>query len=199
MVFAGQWLRFELKFLRELLVVLSWAFLLTAILLSLPYGLGAAEPDLKPGDRIGPHNWQRVQGLVGENLLRRIKQGYTLVIKQSRSVGPPREYGLATARYASQVRLATNGELINYVAGLPFPDLDFSDPQVGLKLAWNFYWRWIGDDSKTGGGTGEGKIIRYAIEKDGSERRADVLHHTINNARPSYTDSKPVLPDMTHR
>jgi hypothetical protein len=200
MVFPGQLLRLELRLLRAVLIVRSCPcpFLLIAILLGLPYGLGAAEPDFKPGDRIGPHNWQRVQGLVGENLLSRIKQGYTLGIKQSRSVGPPREYGLATARYASQVRLGTNGELINYVAGLPFPDLDFSDPQVGVKLAWNFYWRWIGDDSKTGGGTGEGKIIRYAIEKDGSERRADVLHHTIKTRGRVTLDSKPVVAGYEH-
>ena len=32
--------------------------------------LSAADTDLKPGDVIGPDNWQRVQGMVGENLLR---------------------------------------------------------------------------------------------------------------------------------
>jgi hypothetical protein len=102
--------------------------------------------------------------MVGENLLNRIKQGYSLQIKQGRSMGVPKEYNAATGRYL-EARLGSNGELFDYVAGLPFPDVHFSDPQIGLKMAWNFYWRWLGDDYKTGGGTGRGKIIRYAIEK----------------------------------
>src|SRR5919109_1053204 len=142
-------------------------------------GLWATESDLKPGDTVGPHNWQKVQGMVGESLLNRIKQGYTVRIKPSSLVGTPKEYKTATARYSGQVELGSNGELLNYVAGLPFPDVNLTDPQIGLKLAWNFYWRWLGDDYKTGGGTGEGKIVRYVIEQNGSERRADVLHHTI--------------------
>src|SRR4029453_12783428 len=142
------------------------AILLT--LLAISSHCSANEMDLKPGDTIGPHNWQRVQGMGGKNLLNRIKQGYTLQIKQGRSMGVPKEYNAATSRYSGEARLGSNGELLNYVAGVPFPELHLNDPQVGLKMAWNFYWRWIGDDYKTGGGTGEGKIIRYAIEKDGS-------------------------------
>jgi len=139
----------------------------------------SAEAELKPGDVIGPTNWERVKGMVGENLLNRIKQGYSFQIKSDPRIGPPREYAAATAKYAAEVKLGAQGELLNYVAGEPFPKLSLNDPQAGLKLAWNFYWRWIGDDYKTGGGTGQGKIIRYAIERDGSERRADVLHHSI--------------------
>ena len=158
----------------------------------------ANDADLKPGDLIGPENWQKVQGMVGENLLNRIKQGYTLQIKQGRSIGVPKEYTAATVRYSSEAKLGSNGELLYYVAGLPFPDVHLTDPQVGLKMGWNFYWRWIGDDYKTGGGTGEGKIIRYAIEKDGSERRADVLHHTIKTRGRVTLDSKPVLDGYEH-
>jgi hypothetical protein len=65
-------------------------------------------------------------------------------------------------------------------------------------MAWNFYWRWVGDDYKTGGGTGGGKIIRYAIEKDGSERRAEVLHHTIKTRGRVTLDSKPWLDGYEH-
>jgi hypothetical protein len=66
------------------------AFLLTFWLIAISFPgfalrLWAVEVDLKPGDTIGPHNWQRVQGMVGENLLNRIKQGYTLKIKESKN------------------------------------------------------------------------------------------------------------------
>jgi hypothetical protein len=158
----------------------------------------AAEPDLKPGDTIGPDNWERVKGMMGENLLRRIKGGYSFKIKSDRIIGPPSEYIAATAKYAGQVKLGPKGELVNYVAGRPFPEMDFNDPQAGLKMAWNFYWRWIGDDFKTGGGTGQGKIIRYAIEKDGSERRADVLHHTIKTRGRVSLGAEAVLPGYEH-
>jgi hypothetical protein len=166
--------------------------------LGLARGLLAADADIKPGDTIGPHNWQKVQGMVGENLLNRIKQGYTFQIRQGRSTGVPKEYTAATARYAGAPRLASNGELLNYVAGLPFPYVSSSDPQIGLKMAWNFYWRWIGDDHRTGGGTDKRKIVRYAIEKDGSERRADVLHHTIKTRSRVTLDSKPRMDGYEH-
>jgi Protein of unknown function (DUF1329) len=166
--------------------------------LSFANGLWAAEPDLKPGDTIGPENWPSVKGMVGENLLNRIKQGYTFNIKQGRSIGFPKEYNAATTRYFSEVKLGPHGELLNYVAGLPFPDVRFNDPQVGLKMAWNFYWRWIGDDYRTGGGTAERKISRYAIERDGSERRADVLHHTMKTRGRVTLDFRPMLTGYEH-
>jgi Protein of unknown function (DUF1329) len=158
----------------------------------------AAGIDLRPGDIVGPENWRKAEGMVGENLLNRIKQGYKFRIKQGRSMGPPKEYKEATARYAGQVRLGANGDLLNYVAGTPFPDVQLDDPQIGLKMAWNFYWRWLGDDYKTGGGTGEGKIIRYAIERNGSERRADVLHHTIKTRGRVTLGSTPLLAGYEH-
>jgi Protein of unknown function (DUF1329) len=158
----------------------------------------ASEINLKPGDTVGPHNWEKLKGMVGENLLMRIKHGYSFKIKEPKSLKPPKEYLEATERYSNQVRLGNNGELLNYVAGIPFSDVIGNDPQAGLKMAWNFYWRWLGDDYKTGGGTGEGKIIRFAIERNGSERRADVLHHTIKTRGRVTLDSKPEVPGYEH-
>ena len=125
------------------------------------------------GETIGPQNWQKIQGMVGENLLSRIKAGYTIQIKASKVYQPLKEYVEATEKYSGKVSLGADGELLNYVAGQPFPKIDPSDPQLGQKLAWNFFYRWLGDDYKTGGAVKGGKILRVAIEKDGSERRAD--------------------------
>jgi len=61
-----------------------------ALLFFVPAQSMAADAELKPGDTVGPHNWELVRGMVGENLLHRIKQGYTFKIKQGRSIGPPR-------------------------------------------------------------------------------------------------------------
>src|SRR3546814_5237495 len=54
---------------RARFLVLAWCFLAATEIL-------AADADLKPGDTIGPNNWQRIQGMVGENFLSRIKAGH---------------------------------------------------------------------------------------------------------------------------
>jgi len=150
-----------------------------ALFLIIPAQSPAADSDLKPGDVIGPHNWQRVQGMVGENLLKRIKGGYTFKIKESGPRRSPKEYFAATEKYANKVTLGSRGELVDWVAGQPFPNLSRSDPYAGLKLAWNFVKRWTGDDFKEGGGTASGKAANYTIERDGSERRSEVVRYEI--------------------
>jgi len=177
---------------------LSLKYGLIFVLLSLSALPVAGEVDLKPGDTIGPENWEKVKGMVGENLLNRIKQGYSFKIKEPKNFKLPKEYLEATERYSGQLRLGNNGELLNYVAGLPFPNFDHTDQQAGLKLAWNFYWRWLGDDVREGGGTKTGKIIREAIEKDGSERRADVIHHYIRTRGRVTVEPKPNIPGYEH-
>ena len=57
------------------------------LLLGSPSVAPAAEADLKVGETIGPQNWQKIQGMVGENLLNRVKAGYTMQIKSQRSTG----------------------------------------------------------------------------------------------------------------
>jgi hypothetical protein len=168
------------------------------ILLPVFRAAGAADFDLKPGDTVGPHNWEKVKEMVGENLLRRIKEGYSFKIKEAKTLKPPKEYLEATEKYSSRVRLGRNGELLGYTAGLPFPHFNPNDPQAGIKLAWNFYWRWLGDDFRNGGATKEGKIIRYAIEKNGSERRADVMHLYIQTRNRVSLEPKPVIPGYEH-
>lgn len=154
----------------------------------------AAGDDLKPGETIGPQNWERIKGMVGENFLARVKQGYTFQIKPPTRYQPPREYIEATKKYSPAVRLGANGELLHHVAGLPFPEINPRDPQAGQKLAWNFYWRWQGDDYKGGGGTENGKMITYSIEKDGFERRADAYSYFLFPHTRVTLDPKPVIP-----
>jgi hypothetical protein len=173
-------------------------FLYIVILLSFPGIISAAEADLKPGDTIGPQNWQSIEGMVGENLLNRVKGGYTIQIKPSKTYRPLKEYVEATERYSGKVALGPNGELLNYVAGQPFPKFDPSDPQIGQKLAWNFFYRWLGDDYKTGGAVKGGKIIRAAIEKDGSERRADLVSYFLFPSTRYSLNPKPAIPGYEH-
>src|SRR5918992_5398532 len=98
---------------------LTYGFI-TFVVLSFCPVHAASEINLKPGDTVGPHNWEKLKGMVGENLLMRIKHGYSFKIKEPKSLKPPKEYLEATERYSYQVRLGSNGELLNYVAGVPF-------------------------------------------------------------------------------
>lgn len=164
----------------------------------LPSSSHAAEADLKPGDTIGPNNWQRIQGMVGENFLNRVKSGHTLQIKPPKTYRHLKEYTEATEKHSAKVRLGANGELIGYVAGQPFPKFELSDPQIGQKLAWNFFWRWLGDDYKTGGAVKGGKIIRSAIEKDGAERRADLVSYFLFPRTRYNSDPRPAIPGYEH-
>ena len=175
------------------------AFIFSALaVLCSPFAVHAVDADLKPGDSVGPDNWQRVKDMVGENFLNRVKQGYTFKIKEPTVNFPPHEYVEATKKYSRGVNLDKQGELLNYVAGLPFPNIDPKDPQAGTKLAWNFYWRWMGDDSRNGANNKTGKIIRDAIERDGSERRADIVHFFIKTRGRVTLDPKPALPGYEH-
>src|SRR3990172_2868106 len=184
--------------IRESRIALHGFLLGLLLLLIGPSELSGQQAEPKPGDTIGPHNWERVKGMVGDNLLDRIKQGYSFKIKEPTRYDVPREYVEATKRYSGKVWLGADGELLNYVAGRPFPQIEPRDPQAGQKVAWNFYWRWQGDDFKNGGGTEAGKVIRYAIEKDGSERRADFVAYFLFPRTRVTLDPKPVIPGYEH-
>jgi len=186
------------KYARTIFSAIGRIVFCSIALLSFAFSSHAAEADLKPGDTIGPQNWQRIQGMVGENFLNRIKSGYTIQIKAPKIYHPLKEYVEATEKYSGKVALGPNGELLNYVAGQPFPKLDLGDSQIGQKLAWNFFWRWLGDDYKTGGAVKGGKIVRSVIEKDGAERRADLVSYFIF-PRTRYTSNpKPAIPGYEH-
>jgi hypothetical protein len=96
------------------------------------------------------------------------------------------------------VKLGENGELLNYTAGRPFPNFDPNDPQAGQKAAWNFYWRWLGDDYKNAGALRGGRIIRYFLDRDGSERRGDVINIFIRTRNRVTVDPKPTIPGYEH-
>ncbi len=178
-------------------VCVSGVIILLALVF-FPQPSHAADAELKPGDSVGPNNWQRIQGMVGENFLNRVKAGHTLQIKAPKTYRHIKEYTEATEKHSGNVRLGANGELLGYVAGQPFPKFELSDPQIGPKLAWNFFWRWLGDDYKTGGAVKGGKIIRTAIEKDGAERRADLVSYFLF-PRTRYTiDPRPAIPGYEH-
>lgn len=106
-----------------------------------PYRHGVPQvPGITPGLVINKDNWEVAKDVLPHEYLNLIKIGWTEI-----KVGETIPFTLhpayieATRKYAEQVRLTPEGYLENYVAGLPFPGIpDPSDPQAGIKLAWNF-------------------------------------------------------------
>ena len=88
-------------------------------------------------------------------------------------------YIAATAHSASQVELG-EGELRNYVAGLPFPLIDPHDPRAGEKVAWNLRYQdegeskqyWSTNEHRTGSGSVERSERFYSIVQHGLHRPA---------------------------
>ena len=125
-----------LIFLFLLVLVFGHLFLL---------GAGPALAELKEGHVLGPKNWQEAEGYVPSPIQNLIKQGYTIkVIKEPIIISP--DFINAGNKYADQVKILPDGSLEGYKGGFPFPKIDLDDPQAGVKIAWNMYRRWWGDD-----------------------------------------------------
>jgi hypothetical protein len=67
-----------------------------------------------------------------------LQNGMTIKVVATKKVELPRLYREATEKYAAQVKISPDGrEIFNYVAGLPFPNIDPADPLAGAKIMWN--------------------------------------------------------------
>src|SRR5216683_7238785 len=100
-----------------------------------------AHAQVKPGDIITADNASKVQGLVSPGNFILVKQGMAMKIIPTGHLYSPPPYKAATEKYSPQVSLTSDGELKNYVAGLPFPMVDANDPQAATKIMWNFAFR----------------------------------------------------------
>lgn len=76
-----------------------------------------------------------------------VRKGWSIRVGPYKRVVMPTAYSAATEKFAPQVKLGADTiALENYVAGLPFPVLDTSDPQAGVKIAWNVVASWRATD-----------------------------------------------------
>jgi hypothetical protein len=110
------------------------------MMFSIP-SMSAYSAEVKPGETISPDNASAVVNLVSPGNLILVKQGMRMKIVPAARIEDPPPYNTATEKYSPQVRLNDEGELQNYVAGLPFPLIDANDPQVATKVMWNYSFR----------------------------------------------------------
>ncbi len=102
---------------------------------------GPVRAQVKPGDVITMTNAVLVKKLLSPGNYLLVEHGMTLDIVPTEKLEWPPPYKAATEKYHAQVRLLPSGSLQNYTAGLPFPLLDPNDPQLALKVMWNYEFR----------------------------------------------------------
>src|ERR1700722_12301410 len=100
-----------------------------------------AGAQVKPGDVITPDNASKVAGLVSPGNFTLVRQGVEHKIGPTGHLDWPPPYKPATEKYPPQVSLPADGDLKSYVAGLPFPLVDVTDPDAATKIMWNFAFR----------------------------------------------------------
>ena len=108
-----------------------------------PYRQGGPQVEgITPGMSINKNNAQVAAAVLPPEVLKVIQAGDLEITVQATTDVPLREeYIDATIAHATQVAIGSDGTLLHYVAGLPFPLIDPADPQAGLKMGWNLRYR----------------------------------------------------------
>ncbi|MBI4515638.1 MAG: DUF1329 domain-containing protein [Deltaproteobacteria bacterium] len=109
---------------------------------------GSSRADVAPGDVVTKDNVDKVKELISPGLEWCVRHGMQMKIVPYKKIEWNREFREATEKYSSQVKLAADGRsLEGHVAGLPFPKLDANDPQLALKIMWNYEYKpYVTDD-----------------------------------------------------
>jgi hypothetical protein len=84
----------------------------------------------------------KIADLIPESMrLLVVKYGLKMQLGHSRPLEVSPDYIEATKRYAGQVSLdSSSKKVVNFVAGVPFPSINESDPDAALKLVWNQFY-----------------------------------------------------------
>ena len=105
------------------------------------------EADVRPGEKITGETVGKVKDMISPGLEWCIAHGWPITIGETKRVEFPRAYREVTEKYAAQVELSADGlHVLNYVAGLPFPNLDPKDPQIAYKIMWNYSYNFLTTD-----------------------------------------------------
>ncbi len=130
---------------------------------------------VKVGDLIVPENSSAVADLVSPGNYQLVQQGMRMKIVATRPLEWPPPYKAATEKYSSQVQLGSNGDLQNYLAGLPFPFINENSPTAALQVMWNFSYRpQYTDDADL-------RYVEVARYAPGETPQSAVEHFTIGH------------------
>ncbi len=118
-----------------------------SLIISTLWVIPPALADVAPGDKINAGNVDKVKDLLSPGMEWCVKRGFPITISETKRIEWPQAYKEATEKYAAQVKLTPDGlDVKNYVAGLPFPNLDPKDPQIAYKIMWNYSYNFLTTD-----------------------------------------------------
>jgi len=149
------------------------------------------------GDVITDKNVDKYTQVLSPGLEWAVRYGWRIKVGAPRHIQMLRAYREATEKYMGQVKLSPDGlRVINWTAGQPFPNIDLNDPQVALKIMWNYSYGFAATDdldaenfdADTGSiGNHHGMTVErhYLI---------DNIRRLLYNGR-LYVDPKPELPN----
>ncbi len=152
---------------------------------------GWAGADVQPGDTITKDTMAKADALLVPAVKWFVQHGMPIKVTPYKKVELPRLYKEATEKYSAQVKLSADGrEIFNYVAGLPFPNIDPNDPMVGFKIMWNHEQKPSYVDN-----FGSEWIMELVNSKGELERTygSQFARRMMWTGR-LYTDPKPVIP-----
>ena len=112
-----------------------------------------AEPEFQAGDTLTQADSEKLRPFLPPGYVEEFRfPEATFEIVAPGDYAPRQDYLETTEKFAGQTHLAEDGSLLNYVAGQPFASdtLDPADPTSGLKLGWNFNFRWQNYGIKVG-------------------------------------------------
>jgi len=138
----------------------------------LPYRNGSPQVDgITPGMTITKENVQVAAKVLPPEIVRVIQAGdFEITVQATTDFPILEDYRQASIEHVGQVQIGADGELQNYTVGQPFPLIDPADPQAGLKAAWNFRLRYMGDTIVTQG------VLRTVNSSGNTERAVDTLY-----------------------
>jgi len=149
-----------------------------------------SQADIQPGDILTQENAGQAEALLTPATRWMVERGMRLSIIDSKKISWPRAYREATDKYASQVKLAADGgQLFDYVAGCPFPQINPRDPMAGFKIVWNYQQNPFSIDN-----IGTEMLIELIGSEGHVERTYESLWRRMMWLGRLFTEPKPVVP-----
>jgi hypothetical protein len=157
-----------------------------SVLLSLLLCTAPAGAAVKPGDVINAQNVDQAGDMISPGVKWCVRHGMSIHVIAPEEIPLPKPYLEATEKYAPQVPLEPDGlRLGNYVAGLPFPHIDTNDPQVALKIMWNYEYKpFITDDEDARNFDADTGTV------NGSEPMGIERHYLLDHIRTLYYNGR---------
>src|SRR5262245_46638580 len=123
---------------------------ITALIGVMPRHTVAA--DFKTGEMVDKQSWQKADGLLPPEILRHYKEGeYANKFVDwpvAKTTFPP-DFKAASEANDGKFTTSPEGTLLDkatgkqpaYVLGFPFPTIDEKDPNAGVKILWDYFYR----------------------------------------------------------